>query len=641
MQDKTIRPGIVLSLNKKPTPVQIGSTISQNPWQQVPHSYRSQKNWDQLNKHKENIDFRQPKSHASQKNHNRNKNVKSFKKYQDHRKPMKEWTSPPPKPKSDKSGVVWEETVASGTTITPVKKLQAFEEIEEIVDSGVTKTPFKLSEAIYAEIAQEQRDREKQERDREETTTEKQKTDREEDLLLEAFVNLSVKDQMTIELKPHQIKGLNWIIERTQAQGGCILGDDMGLGKTVQTIAWILSEPLDLQKKTLIVMPLALLSQWKQEILDKGSKELQIGTFHGPKRSTQFDNCHIILTTFDTLMNESKKNTRFMGLHWHRLILDESHIIRNTNTAKFEACFRVKSKYRLCLTGTLINNSLDDLLAAFKFLRFKPFDDPLVFENRITRLHRYQSNESKKALAKIMDTVYLRRTKKDLLLGIPDIVFERIQVDFDSKEKTAYYDRSLKRRGYGELVRKRQVASNPKVELDALLDSLSNLNVCDCGKCSKCTVLSQDELEMLSSKELTNSKIFMPEQRLSNLVKDCTLVCNVHGLMVDHGGLAQSKKEQVLYEFKNTNTMILLASLTAVAVGLNLTAANHVFFMDNWWNPTLEDQATARVHRMGQTRTVYVTKLILKESVEVSIRQKQIQKQELIDLVSENPFSKR
>lgn len=233
---------------------------------------------------------------------------------------------------------------------------------------------------------------------------------------------------LKVTLLPHQIDGVKWMCDKESGQrttkgilpNGGILADDMGLGKTVQAIALMLrnrkpkndehSEAAQkkgdektsihfsqISKSTLVVAPLALIKQWESEILDKVERthKLKVCLYHGTNRAktaSALDTYDVVITTYGTLTSESGtassdkgKNSGLFGLHWYRIILDEAHTIKNRNAKATQAAYALDSKYRWCLTGTPMQNNLDELQSLIKFLRIKPFDDLAAWRDQISR----------------------------------------------------------------------------------------------------------------------------------------------------------------------------------------------------------------------------------------------------------------
>ncbi|EKD15197.1 uncharacterized protein L3040_001566 [Drepanopeziza brunnea f. sp. 'multigermtubi'] len=253
-----------------------------------------------------------------------------------------------------------------------------------------------------------------------------------------------------VKLLPHQVEGLEWMKGRELGTGkkgarvpkGGILADDMGLGKTLQSISLILTNPKPadeatiterklpsgLEKTTLVVAPLALIRQWEAEIKDKveHSHSLRVCVHHGPSRTKRFADLKkfdVVVTTYQILVSEFGGSSEHaggvkvgcFGLHWYRVILDEAHTIKNRNAKATQACYALRSEYRWCLTGTPMQNNLDELQSLIKFLRIKPYDDLREWKDQIDRpLKNGRGDVAIKRLRHYLKIFMKRRTKEIL-----------------------------------------------------------------------------------------------------------------------------------------------------------------------------------------------------------------------------------
>ncbi|KAI8894478.1 SNF2 family N-terminal domain-containing protein [Globomyces pollinis-pini] len=282
-------------------------------------------------------------------------------------------------------------------------------------------------------------------------------------------LQVEIPKGLQVTLKPHQINGLNWLVSREVGltKGG-ILADDMGLGKTFQMIALIASQiPKSGPKTTLIIVPLALIDQWKQEILSKGLKNTQILVFHGPKRQElasidTFERMDIVITTYNVIAKEyipskkgegsSEQTSALFLTDWHRIILDEAHAIKNHTSKCANACFELNSSMRWCITGTPIQNSIDELYSYFKFLRFKYYSQKDIFRLRISGPIDKKKGDMNKAileLKSIFESLLLRRTKTQMIDGNAVITLPKCHIKletltFSDHERIVYDNLSTK-----------------------------------------------------------------------------------------------------------------------------------------------------------------------------------------------------
>ncbi|SZE99832.1 unnamed protein product [Blumeria hordei] len=254
---------------------------------------------------------------------------------------------------------------------------------------------------------------------------------------------------INVKLLPHQIEGLEWMISRelgtsrkkSRISKGGILADDMGLGKTLQSISLILKNPkpdddesIEEQNKsksvktTLVVAPLALIRQWEVEIKEKVSElyTFKVYVHHGPQRTKRFQDLakyDVVITTYQILVSEFGNSSPdengpkagCFGLHWYRIILDEAHTIKNRNAKATQACYSLRSDYRWCLSGTPMQNSLDELQSLIKFLRIKPYDDLRTWKEQIDR--PMKGGDSRLATRRLRHflLIFMKRRTKDIL----------------------------------------------------------------------------------------------------------------------------------------------------------------------------------------------------------------------------------
>ncbi|KAI9790588.1 MAG: hypothetical protein M1835_000878 [Candelina submexicana] len=254
---------------------------------------------------------------------------------------------------------------------------------------------------------------------------------------------------LTVKLLPHQVDGVSWMKDKeigvrkkngVLPKGG-ILADDMGLGKTIQSISLILTNPRpsgtllaqkeksklaeEVEKCTLVVAPLALVKQWEAEIKSRVDKShaLRVCVHHGPQRTKRFQDLKkydVVITTYQILVSEHGSSSDHengikvgcFGLHWYRIILDEAHTIKNRNAKATQACYALKAEYRWCLTGTPMQNNLDELQSLIKYLRIKPFNDLSIWKDKITRpMAGGRGGIAIKRLQFFLKAIMKRRTK--------------------------------------------------------------------------------------------------------------------------------------------------------------------------------------------------------------------------------------
>lgn len=327
------------------------------------------------------------------------------------------------------------------------------------IESHSLKSSNKVSGNEQDEVDDAQQD---DDADAEEEDDEKEEEDDDE-----GDEDLGVVEGLKVTLLPHQIDGVKWMCDKENARRttkgilpkGGILADDMGLGKTVQAIALMLrnrkvedaehsenTSSSKLSKTTLVVAPLALIKQWESEILDKVEKnyKLRVCLYHGANRAktaSALDTYDVVITTYGTLTSESgtaasdkRNSTGLFKVHWYRIILDEAHTIKNRNAKATQAACGLESKYRWCLTGTPLQNNLDELQSLIKFLRIKPYDDLAAWREQISR----PLNNGRGGLAIQRLQVYLKafmkRRTKDVLKSNESKDTGKVESDGEQKK---------------------------------------------------------------------------------------------------------------------------------------------------------------------------------------------------------------
>jgi superfamily II DNA or RNA helicase len=447
----------------------------------------------------------------------------------------------------------------------------------------------------------------------------------------------------TATLRPYQQVGLNWLQFLREFKLAGILADDMGLGKTVQALAHLHLEKISgrANRPSLVVATTSLMSNWRQEAA-KFAPELKVLTLHGKDRATLFDaidHADIVLTTYPLLVRDREV---LLEREYHYLVMDEAQFIKNPKAQSHQVARALRARHRLSLTGTPLENHLGELWAQFDFL-MPGFLGAQKRFGKLFRLpiERYDDIDTRIRLADRVRPFLLRRTKEDVLTDLPprtEIVrwveieggqrdlYESLRAAFDLKLRAA-----LEVQGIGRtqiiildaLLKLRQVCCDPRLvklpsaealvksgaagsaKLDALLEMLEEL-------------LDEGRRILLFSQFTSMFALIEPE-----LEKRRINYSKLTGQTVDRG-------EQI-NRFQEGHVPLFLISLKAGGTGLNLTAADTVIHYDPWWNPAVEEQATARAHRIGQEKPVFVYKLMTQGTVEEKILALQDRKRGLAD----------
>jgi SNF2 family DNA or RNA helicase len=449
--------------------------------------------------------------------------------------------------------------------------------------------------------------------------------------------NLPVPGSLDAKLRPYQKRGYNWVCSLLLSGFGCILADDMGLGKTVQSIAAILrlkDEGL-LNKGCLVVAPAAVLSNWEKE-LNRFAPGLCISRYHGNRRKLDRKS-DVFLTTYQTAVRDTEKLKKET---FSLLLVDEAHMMKNAETRISRTIKQLRSQYRLALSGTPVENRLEDLRSLFDFILPGYLGDAQKFREQYRiPIEVMRNHEQADILRKITSPFLLRRVKTDKNV-IKDLPGKIVKNEYAVLEKgqAALYEsvvaESIKKSEkvdpkersaliFSLLTSLKQICNHPRV-FDKESPAVSDIS----GKAQLLITLLE---EILANRE----KTLIFSQYVETL--DCLekIIKKELGepALIYHGGLNQNTRADIIDRFQNESaSRIMLISLKAGGLGLNLTAASRVIHYDLWYNPAVENQATDRAFRIGQKRTVFVHRFITRNSFEEKIDAMIASKQELADM---------
>jgi superfamily II DNA or RNA helicase len=436
-------------------------------------------------------------------------------------------------------------------------------------------------------------------------------------------------------LRHYQQEGLGWLQFLRRFRLGGILADDMGLGKTVQTIAHITTEIESgrLQKPVLIVAPVSALGNWKQE-LTRFAPGLSVFTWHGAQRRKslpRLKDTQVIITAYPLLLIDSEI---WMARDFGLVILDEAQMIKNPASKVSQMARTLRADSRLCLSGTPVENHLGELWSLFDFLQPGLLGDERHFQ-RLYRTPIEKNGDRARAtsLSARLAPFLLRRTKDAVAKELPPkveiiepITLDEKQRDFYDGVRLAMHQRIL------EIVREQGLARSQITILDALL-KLRQV-CCDPRLVKAEEAVPSAKLEWLS----TVLPELMAEGRRILLFSQFTsmlrlIEATVTALDIPYCLLTGETTDRtaVVQRFQSGEVPLFLISLKAGGTALNLTAADTVIHYDPWWNPAVEAQATDRAHRIGQTKSVFVYKLIAQDTVEERMLQLQADKRMLAD----------
>ena len=455
-----------------------------------------------------------------------------------------------------------------------------------------------------------------------------------------SWPKISLPNSFHATLRPYQEEGVRWLQFLREHQLGGILADDMGLGKTIQTLAHIMIEKENgrLKNACLIIAPTSVISNWKEEA-HRFAPTLRVLILHGLNRHTSFEEIashDLILSTYPLLIRDAK----FLLAHrFSIIVLDEAHIIKNTQAKMTQIALQLKADSRICLTGTPMENHLGELWSLFHFLMPGFLGHKPYFQsNYRTPIEKHNHPEVRDYLSTKLKPFILRRNKSAVAKELPEkteiqrhIVFEDPQRDFyesirlamHQKVKNAIATQGIERSQImilDALLKLRQVCCDPR------LIKIPNINT------NIPSAKLQHLLEMLPTLLEENRRILLFSQFTSMFALIEPELTQLKIPYLKLTGETQNRGELVA-QFQEGHIPLFLISLKAGGTGLNLTAADTVIHYDPWWNPAVEAQATDRAHRIGQTAAVFVYKLITEGTVEEKIIEMQHKKRNLVDSI--------
>ena len=452
-----------------------------------------------------------------------------------------------------------------------------------------------------------------------------------------------VPKDFTITLRPYQQHGVDWLQHLRANNMAAFLADDMGLGKTAQTIAHISIEHHSgrLDRPALIVVPTSLVSNWTNE-LAKFAPFLKVTVLHGidrHERRAEIDQYDVVITTYTVLARDIEEMSE---LAWHIVVLDEAQAIKSPDAKATKAVCQLNTRHRLALSGTPIENNLEELWSQFAFLMPGLLGDRKGFGKRFrTPIEKREDNTRRLQLVRRIRPFILRRTKAEVATELPPkhTILRRITLSQQQRElyetiRATLYDKVREQIAATSLARSRivvldallklrQVCCDPRlVKLAAARDVLASAKL-------------DDLMDMLGE--------MLPEGRRVLLFSQFTSMLDLIKPRLEAEGIKYVElrgdtrdRAAPVRRFEAGEVPVFLISLKAGGRGLNLTSADTVIHYDPWWNPAVEDQASDRAHRIGQTKSVFVYKMIAADTVEERIIDMQERKAALAKLAFED-----
>lgn len=432
-------------------------------------------------------------------------------------------------------------------------------------------------------------------------------------------------------LRPYQEEGFRWMARLAAWGAGACLADDMGLGKTIQGITMLLYRAS--QGAALVVCPASVLPNWTNEI-NKFAPSLRLIYLNTSSRedvlkaAIAFD---VVITTYGVLQSEEKL---FAAINWTTVILDEAHIIKNFQTKTSKAAMSLQADFKLILTGTPIQNNLGEIWNLFNFINPGLLGTLYDFNKKFATPVIYNPDSTvKKHLKKLISPFMLRRTKAGVLDELPAKTEIVKMVDLSPDEVAFYEALRLKAveniRKYGNVHGRQHL--NALTEIGKLRMAACNPQMIDADvniPSSKLSVFLEIATELISNSH--RALVFSQFVKHLDLVKRALDHLGISYLYLD-GSTPIPMRDTLVKEFQSGKGDLFLISLKAGGLGLNLTAADYVIHMDPWWNPAIEEQASDRAHRIGQTKPVTIYRLVTKHTIEEKIIALHHNKRDLAD----------
>jgi SNF2 family DNA or RNA helicase len=444
----------------------------------------------------------------------------------------------------------------------------------------------------------------------------------------ERLTPVPVPDTFQGTLRPYQERGLSWLSFLAGLGLGGVLADDMGLGKTAQTLSLLLAEragPGPAPAPTLMICPMSLVSNWQKEAA-RFAPSLRVYVHHGGarRRDELPTDVDLVLTTYGTALRDLAV---LRAVTWGRVACDEAQAIKNSGTRQAQAVRAIPARTRLALTGTPVENHLAELWSIMEFCNPGLLGPAKQFRRRYQEpIEARADADATAALKRATGPFVLRRLKTDksIISDLPEKNEMKVWCTLTAEQATLYQavvedmlaviegSEGIQRRGnvLAAMTKLKQVCNHPA----HLLKDGSRLP----GRSGKLARLEELAEEIID--EGDKALVFTQYSEFGTMLQPYLAAHLDRPVLWLHGGLTKAKRDELVDRFQtDTEPMLFLLSLKAAGTGLNLTAANHVIHVDRWWNPAVEDQATDRAFRIGQSRNVQVRKFICTGTLEERI----------------------
>ncbi|MDR0911628.1 MAG: DEAD/DEAH box helicase [Methanobrevibacter sp.] len=449
--------------------------------------------------------------------------------------------------------------------------------------------------------------------------------------------DLKVPKNINAVLRDYQIRGFSWLVQNTMLGFGSILADDMGLGKTLEVltaIQYFKNQGSLENQKVLVIAPTAILFNWENEI-KKFTPELSVKIYHGTDRTITQD-MDILITSYGILRSDMKEFSKFK---WFMVVVDEAQNIKNPNAKQTKVIKQLDALNKIALTGTPVENKLLDYWSIFDFTNKNYLYGKTKFNKLFAKPIKEKDESSLEKFKKITSPFILRRLKTDqkIINDLPEKISNDCYCFLSKKQATMYQkiineildeiekSEGIQRKG---LVLKlinalKQICNHPSQYLKS-----KNYSAKDSGKMEML-------IDILENTEENKEKVVIFTQfvKMGNIIVDLVEEKFNTEVLFYHGSLNRKNRDKIITEFQNNDEKrVMVVSLKAGGSGLNLTAGVHVVHFDLWWNPAVENQATDRVHRIGQENNVFIYRFITKGTFEEKINKLLLEKSNLAEL---------
>ena len=459
------------------------------------------------------------------------------------------------------------------------------------------------------------------------------------------------------QLRPYQQRGFSWLAFLRRWGFGACLADDMGLGKTAETIAYLLATRSPgasagtRASPALVICPTSVVGNWQREI-QRFAPSLRVMVHHGGdrRRGEEFAEAarghDVVISTYALARRDADM---MLTIDWGDVILDEAQNIKNPGAKQTQTIRKLPAEHRIALTGTPVENRLNELWSIMHFLNPGYLGSQRDFQRHFARpIEKAGDEEAARRLRSLTQPFILRRLKTDptIIQDLPDKLEMTTYCTLTAEQATLYQavvkdslqqlevSEGIGRRGLvlATLLKLKQVCNHPAQFLadgsPALLSGPDGPEHRS-GKLARLNEMLEEALA-----EGDQALIFTQFAEMGGLLKRQLQEAFGQEVLFLHGGTPLSKRDEMVARFQSRRSPALfILSLKAGGTGLNLTAANHVFHFDRWWNPAVENQATDRAFRIGQTRNVHVHKLVCAGTLEEAIDDLIERKQALADAV--------